>query len=52
MKVFLKRSVLETCELSELVLTLEPLDRFAVDPNFGWGTRENHGNVLSLVLRF
>ena len=31
------------------IITHEPLDRFV--SNFDWGTRENHGNVLSLVLR-
>ena len=33
-----------------LIITQEPLDRFA--SKFDWGTRENHGNVLSLVLRW
>ena len=32
------------------IITQEPLDRFAL--NFDWGTRETHGNVLNLVLRF
>ena len=33
-----------------LIITHEPLDQFV--SNFDWGTRENHGNVLNLVLRF
>jgi len=31
-------------------MTQEPLDRFA--SNFDWGPWDNHGKVLSLVLRF
>ena len=31
-------------------ITRKPQDRFA--PNFDWGPQENHGIVLSLVLRF
>ena len=32
------------------IITKKPLKRFAL--NFDWGIRENHGNVLSLLLRF
>ena len=32
------------------IITHESLNQFA--SNFDWGTRENHGNILSLVLRF
>ena len=32
------------------IITKEPLDRFV--SYFDWGTRETHGNILSLVLRF
>ena len=32
------------------IITHEPLDRFV--SNLAWGTRENHGNVLSLVIKF
>ena len=32
------------------IITYEPLDRFA--SKFYWGTWENYGNVLSLVLNF
>ena len=33
-----------------LIITQEPLDRFA--SKFDLGTRENHGSVLSLVLKW
>ena len=32
------------------IITQEPMDQFA--SKFYWGTRETHGNVLSLILRF
>ena len=32
------------------IITQEHVDRFV--PNFDLGTRETHGNILSLVLRF
>ena len=32
------------------IITQGPLNRFA--SNFDWGTRETHGNIISLVLRF
>ena len=32
------------------IITQEPPDRFA--SNYDWGTRETHGNALSVVLRF
>ena len=31
------------------IITHEPLNRFV--SNLDWGTRENHGNVLSLVIQ-
>ena len=33
-----------------LIITQEPLDRFA--SNYDWETREDHGNVLTVVLKF
>ena len=39
-------SVLFVCPIT----TQEPLDRFSL--NFDWGTRKNHRNVLSWILRF
>ena len=32
------------------IITQKPVNRFAL--NFYWGSLENNGNVLSLVLRF
>ena len=32
------------------IITHEPLDRFT--SNLEWRTRENHGNFISLTLRF
>ena len=41
---------LSVCLFVFLIIIHKPLDWFA--SNFDWGTRENHGNVLSMVLRF
>ena len=35
---------------THLIITQEPPDRFS--SNFYWGTQKNHGNFLSLGLRF
>ena len=48
--MYIHQVVISVCLFACLIITQEPLDRFA--SNFDKGTRENHGNVLSLVLRF
>ena len=40
--------VISVCLFLCPIITLEPLDRFA--SNLDWGTRKNHTNVLTLVL--
>ena len=47
---YIYKVVISVCLFVCLIKAQEPLDRFA--SNFDWGTRETHGNVLSLVLRF
>ena len=40
--------VISVCLFVHPIITQEPLNRFAL--NFDWGTREDHGDVFSLVL--
>ena len=42
--------VIPVCLFVRPIMTQEPLERFA--SNFEWGTRESHGKVNSMVLRF
>ena len=44
--LYIYKVVISVCP----IITREPLDGFA--SNFDWGTRETHGNVLSLFLGF
>ena len=49
-KVLISFVCLSFCLFIFPIITQEPVARFA--SNFDWGTRETHGNVRSLVLRF
>ena len=48
--IYLSLLSLSVCLYVCVIITQEPLDRFA--SNFDLGTREIHGNVLILVLGF
>ena len=48
--VSIYKAVIPVCLFVRPIITQEPLDRFV--SNFDWGTREAHGNVLSLILIF
>ena len=47
---YLYKVVISVCLFVCPIITLEPLDRFG--SNFDWGTRETNGNVLSFWQRW
>ena len=48
--IYMYKGVIFVCLFVCLIITQKPLDLFVL--NFVWGARENHGSVLSLILRF
>ena len=46
--IYIYKVVISVCLFVFPIITQEPLYRFA--SNFGWGTWENHGNVLAWFL--